>query len=235
MAWPPPLQKNDWVNGDQQIDLHPDAHNDVANTLALDFEPQVSTNKTDIATNTADIAAHEAIYTDTGVMHLNNARLNTDLPFRNRDAAGATIGYFDGYESSGATKHTPAQTAGNATYKDMEPIVTIDMSGFIKPVVVCMTGQFIGSPGTGETLLGKMVYYATIGPERSLTTTPDSYRGQVRNVDTGGTVIQNGQTLPYWFVVDETVTDLELRMSIRGNTSGISVSDVAVTWAFFTR
>ncbi len=58
MVWPPPTQKLDWQNADISLDQHPTAHNDIAITLANDYQPQINTNKLDIAANVASIAGN---------------------------------------------------------------------------------------------------------------------------------------------------------------------------------
>ena len=57
MAWPPPTQPNTFANETLQVDAHPLAHNDIANTLNLDFAPQVSANLADIAAQQASFVA----------------------------------------------------------------------------------------------------------------------------------------------------------------------------------
>ncbi len=97
MAWPPPVQKTDWDNTDVQQDLHPGAHNDIALTLEQDYTPQISANVTNIATNTADIAAHEAVYGPTGNIKATDPEIWTDnpnVPIRN--AAGDVRSYAAG-------------------------------------------------------------------------------------------------------------------------------------------
>ncbi len=60
MVWPPPTQKLDWQNADISLDQHPTAHNDIALTLANDYQPQINTNLLNIDTNAAAIAQNAA-------------------------------------------------------------------------------------------------------------------------------------------------------------------------------
>ncbi len=70
MAWPPTPLPNDRDNSTPQIDNHPSDHNDIANTLAVDFVGQINDNIGDIATNTGGVAAN------TGGVAANLASIN---------------------------------------------------------------------------------------------------------------------------------------------------------------
>ena len=55
MAWPPDPLPNDRTNQTVQLDNHPDDHNDIANTLAVDFVGQINDNIAAIAQLGVDI------------------------------------------------------------------------------------------------------------------------------------------------------------------------------------
>ena len=60
MAWPPTPLPNDRTNATPQLDNHPEDHNDIANTLAVDFVPQVSDNLAATIANAANIISGDA-------------------------------------------------------------------------------------------------------------------------------------------------------------------------------
>lgn len=99
MAWPPPTQKLDWDNADVQLDAHPGAHNDIAATLANDYQPQIANNITDIATNASEIAAHNVLYSPSGTINVANPRIQSDAPVSRLNAAGTLYSYLDGIRS----------------------------------------------------------------------------------------------------------------------------------------
>ena len=60
MPWPPDPLPNNRSNITPQLDNHPSDHNDIANTLAEDFVPQVSGNLAAIGVNTGNIGVNAA-------------------------------------------------------------------------------------------------------------------------------------------------------------------------------
>jgi len=103
MVWPPPVFENTFTNSTDQLDDHPNIHNEVNSSLNADFRPKIDDNAARltandalIAGNSSDLSDHED--TDDTPRTLRLARTNLD--FFNTDTDAPVIWTNDGVAAS---------------------------------------------------------------------------------------------------------------------------------------
>jgi len=100
MAWPPPTFPINYDNTTPQQDTHPDAHNQVNQSLNADFRPRIDKNTADIASVESDLAAHTA-----NIVPSRDGDLIDDLFIRLEQVANNTITHFGEWPALARVSH----------------------------------------------------------------------------------------------------------------------------------
>jgi len=207
MAWPPPVQKTDWINADVSLDNHPSAHNDIALTLEQDYTPQISANVTAISTNTGAIAAHEAVYALDGTMTGTAPGFNSDGNIAMRTGAGVYYASVSGFGGTAADIDTTVTFPTTGGYSTGNAQVTLDVSATNKQVYCVVTATAVGVL-QGTNTEGLFVKAGWNIDSTGYIVTDDNYRGYARNRVDPGTIEVTIQTLPFGLDVPGTANSV---------------------------
>lgn len=199
MAWPPPGLpfKNDYANADQQADLHPTSHNEIANTLNADFYNQVESNRQGVLTNLTDIATHNSLYADSGAMTLPQPSFRSANRTELRDASAGFIAYTDGAGAGSTARFGGTSFAAPGSWLDVTSTkVTIDMASVNggRGCSFLVTASVMCELKPGESL-SVIAASSTDGAATSLF--PGDTTGKVVNSLSPGTVTPDVQSLTY--------------------------------------
>lgn len=107
MAWPPPVFPSTFTNATNQLDDHPNIHNEINASLNNDFRPKIDDNAARIAVNDGliiDNAADLAAHADTDDTSRTKFFNDTSLDFQNDDANAPVVWLNNGVAASFRTE-----------------------------------------------------------------------------------------------------------------------------------
>ena len=220
MAWPPPVQKTDWINADVSLDNHPSAHNDIALTLEQDYTPQISANVTAISTNTGAIAAHEAVYALDGTMTGTNPGFNADAQIDRRNAAGTVYSVLDGINAPQSSYLASPGSVANS-WLTVGETITIDTSAAAGCAFMVYCSVAASDLKPNESFFVRPTYRIQPADWASV---PQAYYGRALNTISPGTVYNQVHAMPAPIVIDATTESIEFNIEAQTGGAGQVVS-----------